>query len=72
MILTGVGIEVSGMAVKMEQDGIVTAGMPNGYKQSGRIDALKRTVLGTQPLNVKYEFTAHGKTMQTINYNLLG
>jgi DNA-binding HxlR family transcriptional regulator len=31
---------------------------------------IKRTVLETQPITVKYELTEHGKTLQTIINNL--
>lgn len=31
---------------------------------------IKRTVLDTQPVTVKYELTEHGKTLQTIINNL--
>ncbi|MBS7231577.1 helix-turn-helix transcriptional regulator [Flavobacterium psychroterrae] len=31
---------------------------------------IKRTVLDTQPITVKYELTEHGKTLQTIINNL--
>ncbi|OXG09164.1 HxlR family transcriptional regulator [Flavobacterium araucananum] len=31
---------------------------------------IKRTVLDTQPITVKYELTPHGKTLQTIINNL--
>ena len=31
---------------------------------------IKRTVLDTQPITVKYELTKHGKTLQTIINNL--
>lgn len=56
--------------VLTDVDGISNKMLSKELKELELNKLIKRTTLDTQPVSVQYELTAHGKTLQTIIYNL--